>query len=381
MKIIADENMALVRELFGDLGELTCLPGRSISPEDVAEADVLLVRSVTRVDAALLAGSRIRFVGTATIGTDHLDLPWLSRAGIVTASAPGCNARSVVEYVVAALFDFWLRDRLDWDRRVFGVVGLGNVGARLARTLQGLGLNVVGCDPFVSHSDIRQLPLDELLGEADVLSLHTPLTRGGSHPTWHLFDDRRLRALGKNTILINTGRGDVVDNAALLRVLREGLLEGSDVALDVWENEPGIDAELLRTVAIGTPHIAGYSQEGKWQGSRMVREALCCFLGQPSGRMLKAEPLVAAEPLLMSGTGWGVLAGLVASVYPLRRDDAALREVMNASVASDRKNGFDGLRKNYGARREFSAWRVQTETQPDALTLSRLQALGFKVAD
>ena len=333
LEMIADENMALVKELFSDLGELTCLPGRSISPKDVAEADVLLVRSVTRVDAALLAGSRIRFVGTATIGTDHLDLPWLSRAGIVTASAPGCNARSVVEYVVAALFDFWRRDRLDWDRRVFGVVGLGNVGARLARTLQGLGLKVVGCDPFVSHPDIRQLPLDELLGEADVLSLHTPLTKGGSHPTWHLFDDRRLKALRKNTILINTGRGDVVDNAALLRVLREGLLEGSDVALDVWENEPGIDPELLQTVAIGTPHVAGYSQEGKWQGSQMVRDALCHFLGKPSGLTPQAEPLADVGSLRMSGTGWQALAGLVASVYPLRRSGSIAR-IRSALVVS-----------------------------------------------
>lgn len=380
VKIVADENMARVRELFGDLGELTCLPGRSISSEDVVDADVLLVRSVTRVDSALLAGSRIRFVGTATIGTDHLDLPWLSGAGIVTASAPGCNARSVVDYVLAALFDFWRRDRLDWDRRVFGVVGLGNVGARLARTLQGLGLKVVGCDPFVSHPDIRQLPLDELLAEADVLSLHTPLTHGGRYPTWHLFDDRRLRSLRKNTILINTGRGDVVDNKALLRLLREGLQDGSDVALDVWENEPGIDPELLRAVAIGTPHIAGYSQEGKWQGSLMVREALCRFLGKPSGLPLRSEPLAEDRPLLMSETGWLALAGLVESAYPLLRDDAALREVMSASGAPDRKSGFDGLRKNYGRRREFSAWRVQTASPPDALTLSRLQALGFKLS-
>ena len=157
MKIVADENLALVRELFAGTGELVCKPGRAMTAGDVRDADVLLVRSVTRVDADLLAGSRVGFVGTATIGTDHLDLDWLRQAGIRVAAAPGCNARSVVEYVLAGLCDLWRRGRLDWENAVFGVVGLGNVGARLARVLQGLGLNVLGCDPLVCHDDIEQL--------------------------------------------------------------------------------------------------------------------------------------------------------------------------------------------------------------------------------
>ena len=379
MKIVADENLALVRELFAGTGELVCKPGRAMTAGDVRDADVLLVRSVTRVDADLLAGSRVGFVGTATIGTDHLDLDWLRQAGIRVAAAPGCNARSVVEYVLSGLCDLWRRGRLDWENAVFGVVGLGNVGARLARVLQGLGLNVLGSDPLVCHDDIEQQPLEVLLREANVLSLHTPLTRGGAFPTWHLLDEARLSSWRHPGMLINSGRGAVIDNQALRRLVEAGFIQGQDVILDVWEHEPEIDAGLLDLIGLGTPHIAGYSQEGKWQGSLMIHEALADFarLGPVDVAGLLPSGVTS---LTLEGSGWQALAGLIEDVYPIRRDDADLRHACRLPVTL-RAAAFDALRKQYWPRREFSAAMVQIAPGVDERTMTLARALGFRLAE
>lgn len=323
MRIVADENIAFAAECFGPLGELVLLPGRAISRPDLEQADILLVRSVTPVNRALLEETRVQFVGSCTIGTDHVDTAWLAQHNIAFAHAPGCNARAVVEYVLSAL----LALRVDFlDGRRIGIAGCGNVGSRLLRCLQQAGANVCAYDPFLDDASLPLVDFDSLL-QCEVICLHTPLTRSGAYPTLHLFDATVIARLRPGTVLLNAGRGAVIDNAALLqRLLQQHDLQ---VVLDVWENEPAIDVALLEQIAIGTPHIAGYSAEGKWRGTEMVYEALCRHLGRD------------ALPVPVK------LAGDIVP-YDVRLDDAALRARFPVEGAA----AFDGLRKHYVPRRE-----------------------------
>ena len=267
MLLVADENIPLLDEFFAGFGEIRRYPGRSISAEQVRDADALLVRSVTRVDEALLAGSRVRFVGTCTIGTDHLDLAYFASAGIHWASAPGCNARGVVDYVLGSLLALAEQTGQRLDQLVYGVVGAGQVGSRLVRVLQGLGWQVRVCDPPRQAAEGGDfVELAQILGECDVISLHTPLTREGIHPTHHLIGAAQLQALKPGAWLINASRGAVVDNAAL-RAHLEADAE-LEVVLDVWEGEPQVDVELAALCASWPPRI---SPATAWTASCVAR--------------------------------------------------------------------------------------------------------------
>lgn len=379
MHIVADENIPLLDEFLGDLGRLTRLPGRLIDHASVADADVLLVRSVTRVSAGMLVGTPVRFVGTCTIGTDHLDLPGLAAAGIEVASAPGCNARGVVEYVLSCLLTLAERSGCTWQGKVVGIVGVGEVGSRLAATLQALGMQTLLCDPpRVERGEQGFVGLDELIQSSDVISCHVPLTMEGTHATHHLFNDARLAALKPGTWLINSSRGPVIDNTALraLLVQRPDL----QVALDVWEHEPLVDPQLAVLCALATPHIAGYSLDGKLRGTAQIYQALCRFLQLP--------PRLALEQLApRSGAGeWQVEAGAPADwvltralrlVYDVRDDDARLRAMLRAAESDQAsREGFDRLRKEYPLRRECNLLRVcSAATEPQVAR--RLRAAGF----
>ncbi|HSC76625.1 MAG TPA: 4-phosphoerythronate dehydrogenase [Pseudomonadales bacterium] len=322
MKIVADENIAYARHFFAAIGELILLPGRSICRADVQDADILLVRSVTSVNRELLVGTAVRFVGSCTIGTDHIDTAWLAENNIHFSYAPGCNAQAVVEYVLSAL----LALEVDVSVSKVGIVGCGNVGGRLLRHLQNTGVNVVGCDPFLADSDLPLVEFEKILA-CDVICLHTPLTKTGTHPTFHLFDQAAINQLKPGAVLLNAGRGAVIDNTALLQRMEN--YNDLRVVLDVWENEPVINGDLLVHVAIGTPHIAGYSAEGKLRGTEMVYEALCHFLG--------CQQVVA--PIALTGN---------TRPYAIFADDAALRE----QYPIDGALAFDRLRKHYKPRRE-----------------------------
>lgn len=379
MHIVADENIPLLDEFLGDLGRLTRLPGRLIDHTAVADADVLLVRSVTPVSSDMLAGTPVRFVGTCTIGTDHLDLPGLAAAGIEVASAPGCNARGVVEYVLSCLLTLAERSGSAWQDKVVGIVGVGEVGSRLAATLQALGMQTLLCDPpRAERGEQGFVGLDELIQDSDVISCHVPLTREGAHATRHLFNGPRLAALKPGTWLINSSRGPVIDNTALheLLVQRRDLL----VALDVWEHEPLVDPQLAALCALATPHIAGYSLDGKLRGTAQIYQALCRFLQQ--------SPRLALEQLApRSGAGeWQVEAGAPADweltkalrlVYDVRDDDARLRAMLGAAESDQSiREGFDRLRKEYPLRRECNLLRVcSAATEPQVAR--RLLAAGF----
>ncbi|BAN49541.1 erythronate-4-phosphate dehydrogenase [Metapseudomonas resinovorans NBRC 106553] len=375
MRIVADENIPLVEAFFGDLGEIRRLPGRAIDAAALADADLLLVRSVTRVDRALLAGSPVRFVGTCTIGTDHLDLDYFAEAGIAWSSAPGCNARGVVDYVLGSLLVLAEDAGVDLASRTFGVVGAGQVGGRLVDVLRGLGWRVLVCDPPRQAAEGGDyVDLATILRECDAISLHTPLDQG----THHLLDAQRLAQLRPGAWLINASRGAVVDNQALRELL--GRRDDLRVVLDVWEGEPQADAALAQLCRIATPHIAGYSLDGKLRGTAQIYQAWCRVSGQAEsvslGELLPATWLPELALDASCDPDWA-LATLCRAVYDPRRDDADFRRSLVGDDAQ-RRAAFDGLRKHYPVRREIDGLRVALKG--DAPRLAELvRALGAEL--
>lgn len=359
MLIVADENIPLLDAFFAGFGEIRRYPGRSIDAACVKDADVLLVRSVTQVDRRLLEGSQVRFVGTCTIGTDHLDLDYFAQAGIHWSSAPGCNARGVVDYVLGSLLTLTELDGAKLSERVFGVVGAGQVGERLVRVLHGLGWKVLVCDPPRQAREGGDfVSLDTLLQTCDAISLHTPLQRDGEYPTWHLLGADQLARLRPGTWLINASRGPVVDNQAL----RELLLDREDVhaVLDVWEGEPQVSLDLADLCTLATPHIAGYSLDGKQRGTAQIYQAFCRWRGEPEqvqlSELLPASALAQIDLDASCDPAWA-LATLCRAVYDPRRDDADFRRSLSEDPAQQRA-AFDLLRKHYPQRREIEGLAV-----------------------
>lgn len=382
MRIVADENIPLLESFFGDIGEIHRVSGRSMSAADVENADILLVRSVTWVDQALLEGSRVGFVGTCTIGTDHVDKDWLESSNISFSSAPGCNANSVVEYVLSVIsLHAERRGVADWSKLSVGIVGAGNVGGELARKLERLGFDVLCCDPprAEREGDDAQdfVSLDDVMG-CDVVTLHTPLIRDGEHNTLHMFGRERLSELREHQLLINTSRGEVIDTAALLSRLHEP--NAPTVVLDVWEHEPRIHTELLDKVWLATPHIAGYSLEGKVQGSEMVYQALSRYMGLPARKKAgQFLPEPALNKLSFTSAAEEMDSANIAmrSCYDPRRDDARMRLAMSRP-AEERGPAFDRLRRDYPVRREFSSVKIQLKGTSKSMQ-DTFRALGFKL--
>jgi erythronate-4-phosphate dehydrogenase len=373
LKIVADPNIPFVKEAFGPLGDVRLVPGRQITAAAVRDADVLLVRSVTPVNAALLDGSKVRFVATATIGVDHIDREYLSQKGIGFASAEGSNANSVAEYMVAAMLSVAADRKFRLRDKTLGVVGVGNVGSRVVRFAEALGMRVLQNDPPRERAErlAQFVSLERVQAEADIITLHVPLTREGEDATFHLFDKERLSALERRKpVLINTSRGAVIDNQALLKAIDGERLGG--VVLDVWENEPHISPELLDVVDIGTPHIAGYSFDGKVNGARMIYEAVCGFFHlEPTwSPQLPPPPVPRIEHRTESAEDdEDALRQVIGQVYDITADDAALRKDVRA---------FDRLRAEYPVRREFFNTELVLRGAGENLR-AKLAALGFKI--
>lgn len=379
LNILADENIALVQEAFGPLGTLRTAPGRSITRALLDDVDVLLVRSITQVDAALLAGTRCRFVGTATSGTDHIDRDWLQQQGIAFADAHGCNAEGVVDYVLAALALLGQRAQRDWLQGSVGIVGCGAVGSRLAARLLALGLQVRIHDPFLpaTHALAAYFTtLDEVL-QQDVVSLHTPLTRSGPWPTFHLLDAERLALLKPDAILVNAARGAVLDSAALLA--RKARTPDLRIVLDAWEGEPTVPPALLAQVDVGTSHIAGYSRLGKLRGTLLLQQALHRELGLDSpAALFEAQWYELPQVPASAGPLWQVLGDCILAAYDLQQDHAGMQSLLHMS-ASDAAQAFDRLRKQYRERPEFGQFSMDAAQLRDARLAQALQAAGFCV--
>lgn len=378
MHILADENIPLVEAFFAEHGEIRRMHGRTINRAALGDSEVLLVRSVTRVDRELLEGSRVRFVGTCTIGTDHLDLDYFEEAGIAWASAPGCNARGVVDYVLGSLLALAEGEGVELADLRYGVVGAGEVGGRLVEVLRGLGWNVRVCDPPRQAQETGEfVGLDEILEECDVISLHTPLILEGEHATFHLLDQARLERLRPGAWLINASRGAVVDNAAL----REQLAQRPDIqaVLDVWEGEPQVDVALAELCWIATPHIAGYSLDGKLRGTAQIYQAFCASRGlEPKVELAELMPETPLCGLSFAETASpeDMLATICRAVYDPRRDDAAFRRSL-AGDDEQRRTGFDRLRKQYPPRREIDGLEIEVGSHAQLQQIVR--ALGCRL--
>jgi erythronate-4-phosphate dehydrogenase len=356
IKILIDENIPLGEEFFSHLGEVRRMPGRTMRSEDMQGIDVLIVRSVTQVNEALLAGSSVKSVGTCTIGTDHLDIDYLNTKGIHWSSAPGCNANSVVEYVYAALCLL----NCNWLQKKVGIIGCGNVGGLLYRRLKAQGVDVLCYDPHLSLTQNPDLTSLENVLSCDIVSMHTPLVKHGPYPSFHLIAERELRQLKQNAVLINCGRGAVIDNDALLHVLRERT--DLQVVLDVWESEPQISLDLLDKVEIATPHIAGYSYDGRLNGTSMIFSALCEHLQiKPQVTLAELVPPLVDNQLtierwqLKNDDSFALAQLLIQKAYDLAADDARLRDLARLARTTGISfgEGFDLQRKYYPMRREF----------------------------
>jgi erythronate-4-phosphate dehydrogenase len=344
MRIVADTNLVLLNETFGQHGEIDRVSGRDIKAHHVSNADILLLRSVTRADRALLENSGVKFVGTATIGTDHLDTDWMTREGISWAAAPGCNANAAAQYTLAMML--LALDRLGRkisDQSV-GIIGHGNVGSRLHGLLNLLGVPVVACDPPLADKGVAGLDSMGKALEQSIVSLHVPLTRHGPYATSKLVNACRLGQLNDHTLLINTSRGGVVDSGPLLSELESGRIQA---ALDVWPNEPAFDTRLLQASVVASPHVAGYSVEGKQNGTRMVYEAFCKWQGIEA-LTDQYVPGKTAKP----NRPESVVHSLSAACN-VAEDDRAMRALLTLN-SEERSSGFDRLRQNYRLRHDLA---------------------------
>ena len=278
MKIIADINIPCVKEIFNEFGEIDLIPGREISNKMIKDADVLLVRSVTKVNKELLSDSKVRFVGTATIGFDHIDIEYLKTNNIFFASAPGSNADSVAEYIISGLLNLSKKFNFNLKDKKVGIIGIGNVGSRVKKRLDILGVECLLNDPPKERETKNRiyLPLKRVLEISDIITVHVPLNKTGIDATYHLINDSFISMMKNNSILFNTSRGKIMDET-VIRKNRNKLLA---LVLDVWETEPEVNIETLEMTDIATPHIAGYSYDGKVRGTEMLYHDLCVFLNK-----------------------------------------------------------------------------------------------------
>ena len=378
-KIIVDSNIPLT-ENFNSFGKVIKIPGREWNPDLLRDADILLTRSVTKVNADLLKHSCVKFVGTATSGFDHVDLEYLDQQGISFSYCPGSNANSVGEYVLSALFAVTKRvitkPGQTFKGMTAGIIGCGHVGSQVEEKLKAIGIECILNDPPLGDQtgDEKYRSLEEALS-ADIVTLHTPLTTEGRYPTNGLLGEDELQQMKPDVILINAARGGVVDEKALLhRIEKYPRLQ---TVIDCWENEPFINKNLLRKVSLGTPHIAGYSYDGKVKATKMLYHSVCDFLKKEPDWQ---EDTGSEEKLIDRGgvSSWPEsLYRLVFSAYDIRADNAAMKVLAGVT---DRETGvaFDGLRKNYPVRQEFENYSVRIA---DIIKTSEstLKQLGFQV--
>lgn len=369
MQIVADENIPFVKQAFESLGDITTYPGRTLTPAQVENAELLLVRSVTPVNRVLLENSRVRYVASATIGFDHIDTEYLASQGIGWCTAPGCNAISAAEYVIAALIEYQQRTGTILAGRELAIIGYGNVGQRVKPRAEALGLTCIINDPLRETWDTTEsyVSLPRALN-ADIITLHTPLTHDGQHPTHHLLGAEELALLKANTLLINAARGGVVDNQALKQALQQQSLHA---ILDVWENEPALDTELLTHVLLGTPHIAGYSYDGRLRGTEMILQQCCAFFDIPtawqtSDAFADGDPTISITP----SDAADALYHAINTAYAITEDDCALRQACKHAFPEQQ---FDQLRKHYRQRREFAHYQLSASKTIAAKTIENLQ--------
>lgn len=377
INMVAGENIPYAKEAFSNLGNVTFLPGRSITSPDLKDTNALLIRSITRVDEALLNATPVEFVGSASAGVDHIDVAYLKARNIGFASAAGSNANSVAEYVIASLLLLGKRHNFSLQGKTIGIVGVGHIGKLVKSKADALGMRPVLNDPPLAETrQIDHRPLEETLG-CDIVTLHTPFTTGGSYPTYHLLNKHTLKWIKPSAIFINAARGEVVETQALLDAIRHQQI--GPTIMDVWEDEPGINWDLFQAVTLGTPHIAGHSLDGKANGTFMIYAALCKHLGvAPTWNPVQSlpppmVPSIQIDPNQKSDEE--ILGEVVEKMYDLESDYHRMKKLLNAPP-EERPMLFDDLRKNYPVRREFHTTRVTLPRNMNRLR-EMLAGIGF----
>jgi erythronate-4-phosphate dehydrogenase len=358
LNLIVDENIAFAGDAFKQFGNVTLLPGRKINNAVLHNTDILIVRSITNVNEELLKNTPVKFVGTATIGTDHIDLDYLKKNNIAFADAKGCNAFSVAEYVIAALFNLAVKFDFSLKAKSIGIVGVGNVGSKVLNFAEALGMKILLNDPPLQRNGNTRkfVDLNEILS-ADIITLHVPLNLEGIDKTFHLIDKEKLSRIKDEAILINTSRGAVVHNLDLQEVINKKNLK---VVLDVWENEPDVNVKLLNKVVLATPHIAGYSFEGKVNGTQMIYNSVCDFLGAERDFLFEKEvPQHSLKQFEVTDKFESALEKLISGIYSIQDDDERMRKMLKMD-REERIKYFDLLRKNYPIRREFNNYSVKS---------------------
>ena len=373
MKIIIDDKIPYIKGAFEEVAEVIYLPGPKTTPEVVNDADVIVTRTRTACNEKLLSGSTVKFIATATIGFDHIDTEYCDKAGIQWTNAPGCNSKSVEQYIASTLMVLAERKGFQLKDLCIGVVGVGNVGSKVAVVCNLLGMKVLLNDPPRERAEGSSafVSIDKIKEEADIITLHVPLNLKGEDATFHLGNTAFLSSLKRKPILINSCRGEVIETDAIKSALKAGQLSG--FVCDCWENEPDIDLELLGMTELATPHIAGYSKDGKATGSRMSVQAISQYFGlglndwEPTGVELPAHPVI-----ILDGSGMAaqeIISRAVLSTYDIRNDDQLFR---------DHTDRFEQLRGDYPTRREFPAYTIEA-TNVDVKALVTLERLGFKI--
>ena len=383
MKIICDNKIPFLRGALEPYAEVVYLPGKETTAEVVKDADALITRTRTICNEDLLAGSSVKVIATATIGFDHIDTAWCEANGIIWRNAPGCNSWSVKQYITALLVTLARNRGLRLSDLTLGVVGVGNVGSKVAEAASILGMKVLLNDPpreraecHSGEADGRRknpfVSLDYLVAHSDIITLHVPLQKDGPDATWHLFDEARLATMRPSQILVNSSRGPVVDNKALKAALAERRIAGA--CLDVWEGEPDLDPELVQLLDLTTPHIAGYSADGKANGTTAAVRTVASVLGLPltdwkATGIPNPPQTLDFEIDATRKSAQEVLTEAVLHTYDISADSDALRADLSA---------FEKLRGDYAVRREFTSFTVRLHGGTPEMA-DRLARLGFKV--
>ena len=373
LRIIADDKIPFLNGVLEPYAKIAYLPGNMITRSAIGDADALLVRTRTHCDSVLLKDSPVKFIATATIGFDHIDTAYCQSQNIHWENAPGCNSSSVQQYIASALIQLAKFHKSALKGRTIGIVGVGNVGSKVEKIARAFGMKVLLNDPPRERKEGSShfAPLDELLSLADIITLHVPLNTAGQDKTQHLFNETTIGKMKPGAYLLNTSRGEVIETKALLNALTEGKI--ASAVLDVWENEPNIDLQLMKKVHIATPHIAGYSADGKAKGTAMIVQALSRQFNLPlTDWFPPGIPQPDRPVIFIDGKGKNseeIRMEAISYTYDIMADDQRLR---TSPVT------FELQRGHYPVRREFPAYALHVKNT-GASTLQTLKLMGFNV--
>jgi erythronate-4-phosphate dehydrogenase len=353
LKIVADDKIPFLKGALERYAEMIYMPGNEINREMLMHCDALLIRTRTKCNESLLKGTGVRFIGTATIGYDHIDTSYCDKNNIIWTNAPGCNSSSVQQYISAALLKMAYENNFQLKNMTLGIIGVGNVGSKVEKFARVMGMNVLLNDPPREREEGKKkfLSLEAVLSESDIVTVHVPLIMTGEDHTFHLFNDSAFRKIKKGSWFINSSRGEVTDTKDLKEALNSGILGGA--IIDVWENEPAVDLALMDLVSIGTPHIAGYSTDGKANGTAKVVNSISKYFNLPTVNWHPENIPSPGSPVFSIDCNG-------------KSEEDIVREAVNHTYNIDEDNNrfrlapsdFEKLRGNYPLRREFTSYTV-----------------------